>query len=308
MEKPKILTLDNLVGNLWRESLSGDDTLYLNEGLAVVAGGNRAIRKFARPRSPYLIEDYRMALITSGRLHGNINLKEYVAEAGSLMFITPGSFVEPLDISDDFRLFGMGMTVEMFGHVLKSQMPELFNGRVKEGRLVASSDEFPLLLKMFQTLCALVSSSHRCQAAIHSMAASLVWQVDGLFAKQDDEHFVAKKSAGAIFDRFIYLVNTNAREHRRLDFYAGKMCITERYLGTVVSQVSGTTAKEWIDRAVITNAKVMLRHGNSQVGQIADYLNFPNASFFCKYFRRLVGCTPQEYREGRDGYSKLNTL
>ena len=29
---------------------------------------------------------------------------------------------------------------------------------------------------------------------------------------------------------------------------------------------------------------------------IADKLNFPNPSFFCKFFKREVGITPMEYR------------
>jgi AraC-like DNA-binding protein len=43
-------------------------------------------------------------------------------------------------------------------------------------------------------------------------------------------------------------------------------------------------------------AKLMLRHTDKLVYQIADELNFPNASFFSKYFRRMAGMTPNDYR------------
>ena len=42
-------------------------------------------------------------------------------------------------------------------------------------------------------------------------------------------------------------------------------------------------------------AKLMLRHTDKLVYQIADELNFPNASFFSKYFRRMAGMTPNDY-------------
>ena len=64
----------------------------------------------------------------------------------------------------------------------------------------------------------------------------------------------------------------------------------------MIRQASGITAKDWIDRAVITAAKVMLRYSNLQIAEIAERLHFPNPSFFCKYFKRLEGCTPQEYK------------
>ena len=77
------------------------------------------------------------------------------------------------------------------------------------------------------------------------------------------------------------------------------MCITVRYLSTMIRKASGVTAKEWIDRSLVTQAKVMLSYSGRNVAQIADELNFPNASFFCKYFKRLTGCTPQQYRAAR---------
>lgn len=89
------------------------------------------------------------------------------------------------------------------------------------------------------------------------------------------------------------------REHQ-LGFYADKLCITSRYLGTVILSESGVGAKEWIDRAIISAAKVQLRHSDRQTTQIADELNFPNVSFFCKYFKRLTGFTPQQYRKQKE--------
>lgn len=65
----------------------------------------------------------------------------------------------------------------------------------------------------------------------------------------------------------------------------------------MVRQTSGITAKEWIDKAVITSAKVLLRHGDLPIVEISDRLHFATPSFFCKYFKRLTGCTPQEYRQ-----------
>ena len=75
------------------------------------------------------------------------------------------------------------------------------------------------------------------------------------------------------------------------------MCLSQRYLGTVVRQTSGTTAKEWIDRALITQAKVLLHHSDKSVIQISEELNFPNPAFFSKYFKRLTGMTPKQFSE-----------
>lgn len=73
------------------------------------------------------------------------------------------------------------------------------------------------------------------------------------------------------------------------------MCLTERYLGTVIRQASGVTAKQWIDRALITYAKTQLLHTDKTVAQISNEMNFPNPSFFSKYFKRITQMTPLSF-------------
>ena len=68
------------------------------------------------------------------------------------------------------------------------------------------------------------------------------------------------------------------------------------YLSTVIRQTSGTTAKDWIDRALITRIKIELHHTDKSSAQIAEEMHFANPSFFSKYFRRLTGMTPGEYK------------
>jgi YesN/AraC family two-component response regulator len=74
------------------------------------------------------------------------------------------------------------------------------------------------------------------------------------------------------------------------------MCLTEHYLGTVIRQASGITAKEWIDRALIEHIKIELKYSDKPIVQISEEMNFPNPSFFSKYFKRLTNQTPLEYK------------
>lgn len=65
----------------------------------------------------------------------------------------------------------------------------------------------------------------------------------------------------------------------------------------VVREVSGKTASEWIDNFVLLEAKVLLRSTHMTIQQISDELHFPSQSFFGKYFKRLAGVSPKEYRD-----------
>ena len=53
---------------------------------------------------------------------------------------------------------------------------------------------------------------------------------------------------------------------------------------------------DWITDFVILEAKAMLKSRKYTVQQIADALNFANQSFFGKYFKDKVGCSPTQYQ------------
>jgi len=79
-------------------------------------------------------------------------------------------------------------------------------------------------------------------------------------------------------------------------FYARQLCITPKYLTTLIKRISGKSVSEWIDNYVILEAKTLLKYSNMSVQEIAYYLNFPNQSFFGSYFKRNAGMSPSQYK------------
>ncbi len=295
MKQPQLLTLQTMF-----DVLSKDHRLptkhYFCDGFGVVINLTDFLNPFIRSgQGPFLLQDYRMGYVRQGSLHGIINLQDYHINAGHVVFITPGTIVEPLDISPDFQIVGMGVPADMFHLAHLGKLPDLFNGRQKHGILAVSDQEGLLTSHLFSLLYEVAAAQADAEVTHHIIAA-ITAHYNHLFACRPSHAPSSRNSATDIFDRFILLVNEHCCEEHRLAYYADKICLTERYLGTVVRQTSGITAKEWIDKAVITAAKVQLRHGDKPVALIAEDLHFPNPSFFCKYFKRLTGCTPQEYR------------
>ena len=98
-----------------------------------------------------------------------------------------------------------------------------------------------------------------------------------------------------IFNTFLGLVRKNYMRNREVSYYADKLCITPKYLGVVVSQVSKRRPLDWIRDYVILDAKAMLLTREYSIQQISQMLNFPNPSFFSKYFREAVGYSPSKF-------------
>ena len=99
---------------------------------------------------------------------------------------------------------------------------------------------------------------------------------------------------------FMELVKKHFRQEHRLDFYASKLCITDRYLYMAVKTVTGRTANYWLNYYLITEAMILLRTTDLDIQEISDLLNFPAQSNFGKFFKRQTGQSPNSYRKSQE--------
>ena len=104
---------------------------------------------------------------------------------------------------------------------------------------------------------------------------------------------------GQLFKKFIHLVHTNCTAQRDVAFYAEQLCISTRYLSAITKEVGQISAKEIIDEFLTLEIKVALQSTNLSLKEIADRYNFPDQSFFGRYFKKHTGMSPKEYRAKR---------
>ena len=100
-----------------------------------------------------------------------------------------------------------------------------------------------------------------------------------------------------IFNMFLECLNNNYKKERSLTFYANQLCLSPKHMSRCIVSFSGRPATEWIRNLVILEAKVLLRTRKYTIQQICYMLNFPNASFFGKYFKEAVGISPKQYQQ-----------
>jgi len=61
--------------------------------------------------------------------------------------------------------------------------------------------------------------------------------------------------------------------------------------------VTGKTASEWIEEAVVLEAKALLQNQDLTVAQISDLLHFADQSAFSRFFRKSLGLSPTAYKQ-----------
>ena len=271
--------------------------IFMNSELAMVRGDHTVFSLLMRQKPPITINDHRLGIIMSGEAEVNFNLQDRHLTSGTLVYLGPGTIIHPKYLSPDLRIFGMALFSNFPMPYAQGQMPSAFNGQVRDFQLHISGEDLYTARHILDTIWQTVHASddyHR--PTITALVAAQMHHYDNLFHQQADQLASSRSREQTIFDRFILLVTQHCAEHHQIGYYAERMCLTERYLSTVIRQTSGTTAKDWIDRAIINRIKVELRHTDKSVAQISYDMNFPNSSFFSKYFKRLTQMTPAEYR------------
>ena len=135
---------------------------------------------------------------------------------------------------------------------------------------------------------------------IGGLIAATIYKVGDILTHYLTEHpevdSPIHNRAEEYFRQFTELLGEHYKHERSVGFYARQLCITPKYLTTLIKRISGKSVSEWIDNYVILEAKTLLKYSNLSVQEIAYYLNFPNQSFFGSYFKRNAGMSPSQYK------------
>lgn len=99
-----------------------------------------------------------------------------------------------------------------------------------------------------------------------------------------------------LFNRFMMLLERDYKISRDVNYYAAQMNISSKYLTNIVNQVTGHTPKTIIDQYVILQLKMHLKRTTQSIKEMAWEFHFADVSFFCRYFKKHIGLTPQQIR------------
>ena len=249
---------------------------------------------------PFKVDVTVAIICIKGTMEGVINLKPYTTNGACLIIILPGQIMEYKFISEDFE----GLFLIMSSKFTDSLMPNaqdrfplhLFvrdNPAISldEEALQGMIDYFEMLKRVFQ----IKEHPYRMDVARH-LTLAFFYGAGVYFHNIANNDNRNKTHHEILVEKFLHLVQSHYKEQRGLEFYAGKLCVTPKHLSKVIKATSNKTANEWIDDHVALEAKALLKSTNMTVEQISDELNFPSQSFFGKYFKRVTGMSPRDYK------------
>ena len=99
------------------------------------------------------------------------------------------------------------------------------------------------------------------------------------------------------FQRFIFLIAAKYKEVKSVELYASLLGVTAKHLNSVCRSQTGSTAKSVIDNTIISHIKAELSATNKTVSEISFVMGFDEPTEMCRFFRRIEGIFPGQWRE-----------
>ena len=270
---------------------------FINAEFGFVTSFSKMETTIFKIGQPYRLQEGRIAIITNGRARVLINLIEYIFRPNYISLIAPGSIIQIIETSQDFDAHMMAIEHNFLPVSGKEEFFAHFLQRKKNLLLPLTTTEQVQIENFITVMWDVLQEPVFRKEVIQHLLAGLLYNIEYIAKNKGQSESSPLTHQNDIFQRFISLVNTYSKTERNVSFYADKLCLTPRYLNTVIRQASQQTVMDWINQSIILEAKVLLKHSNRLVYQISDELNFPNPSFLSKFFKRMTGMTPQEYQK-----------
>lgn len=130
-------------------------------------------------------------------------------------------------------------------------------------------------------------------------SALMVWLSRRILRHETQE---APRDRGHLYlSAFARLIEAHYKDHWAIQHYADRLGITTTHLNTLCRRALDLTALDVLHQRVVLESKRSLAYTTLGINEIADLLGFSEAAYFSRFFKRLTGTTPKDFRHHRRG-------
>lgn len=242
---------------------------------------------------------YHLVYFTKGAGTQTIDFENFPVKPNQIYFMVPGQ-VHSWAFEGEVDGYIINFSTTFFqSFLLKANYLEdlpFFSGITKDAVIDIPQQLQDKVTNLFEELMA---ENETINPLALDMVKSLMLQLFILIARLNAnvEETVAPSYNYTLLRSFQKLIEKNYMHLRLPKQYAELLYITPNHLNALCNDVLGIPAGEVIRNRVILEAKRLLINNYMTVLEIANHLNFADNSYFTKFFKKLEGVTPEEFRK-----------
>lgn len=237
-------------------------------------------------------------LCTQGNFKIRIDYKEYDIVPNSLFVILPKHIFTILSRSADLKMKILFTSLDYIRHLPIVPDFDILKQTDMIPNMVITEDQLSQLTKLYSVLEAYGTDNPRARQIRAGLTLSLVLIIASMLENsKPGTNDLPVSRAENLTRLFFNLLLQHCTEEKNVRFYADKLCITPKYLSMSIKSVTGHSVQEWLNEAIIIQAKRYIKMTDLTIQQIADELHFTTSSSFVRFFKQHTGSTPLGYRK-----------
>lgn len=278
---------------------SGFDTIRLSDSDELVVMENFG----SLPKGELSLDRHGLIVIcTEGIAQFDYDGQQIRLHKDDLFLYMAHSVVSNFMSSSDFNCrqiwFSRGelWNINKYGEVSLSDLPYLKRHPIMH----LTEDDVKLLDDYFQLLCRRMrdSSPVLYSNIVRSLVSTMMLEILSMMRRQEPENTVTTDvHRQRLASEFMRLAEQSDGRIRKVDDFANQLNITPKYLSTLLKETMNRRPSEMIHFYTLKAIEHRLRYTDMTMQEIANDLNFANASFFGKYFKEHAGMTPLDFRK-----------
>jgi AraC-like DNA-binding protein len=247
--------------------------------------------------SPYLM----IFICHAGSSRALYDMQEIRFRENEIAIILPNHIIHPIESSPDYTITVIMHSLAFEQEMTQRRMTHDRNKFHESPACRLTDEEMTQYMKAVDMLDLISNTPVSRYPHRHDM---LMAQTDIMAAMLDacrrdiDEEKRAINRNRSVFNTFCNQLAAHYREQHEVAFYAEKAHLTTRHFSVIIKEIVGLSASDYIEQYLATQANnLLLSRPDLSVQQISDYLGFAESPSFCRFFKRLTGITPNDFRK-----------
>lgn len=242
---------------------------------------------------------FELHMTKAGDVSYQIGKSQVRVAAGEFLLLAPDTYHRTVAKGDDLEKYGLCFELSEHGH-----LPWV--ARLAKALTDTRPQAYPCTAQMNGYIEQIFSEAQRGAFGYPMVLRSLVFLLLMEMVRTADEglcheegwHTQRQDKRMNMIEKYVL---DNICQGISVADVAASVQISVKQLGRLLEKEKGMTPKAFMDHVKYVEAAKLLRASNYSVGQVSELLRFGSEFSFIRFFKRIGGISPGQYRAGREG-------
>ncbi len=243
---------------------------------------------------PHRHEFFEIFWVLEGKGYQSIDFNEYSMLPGKVFFIAPGQVHDVRTVPT--KLCSISFNPEFINAESQSQLPidRLFlqNRCAKPFLLLDKQGE-----KDIRALIDIMIVELNSEMPDKDLMSTLLLAFLRYMMRYLDDQEDCTSNADLRMVKLLKLIDDNFKVRKDVTYYAEQLSMTGKRLNELSKEQFSKTVTQLLHDKVIVEARRELAFTHKSIKTISMELGYKETSYFCRFFKRLSGQSPQSFRQ-----------